>query len=69
MSVGDKLVVLVSRSSLETEPSNILTKKPPSSHAVSIGAAATGAVVGTLLVGPVIGVLVAGQRFSYLWRS
>ena len=55
---GDKLRVSVSHSSGEAQV--VSAKKEYSTATKTIGAAATGAVIGTLLVGPVVGIVVAG---------
>ena len=55
---GDRLRVSVSHSSGEAQI--LSAKKEYTSATKAIGAAATGAVIGTLLVGPVVGIVVAG---------
>lgn len=73
ISVGQKLTVMIPRFSsihdnnvtetvaaVETSSNSISTQKEYSSNAKTIGAAATAAVIGTLLIGPVTGIIVAG---------
>jgi hypothetical protein len=58
LQVGDKLRVSVSHSSGSSQVMS--HNKEYSDSQKSIGAAAAGAVIGTLLLGPIVGVVVAG---------